>query len=123
MAERSSPNCKCQQKQAEVMKKGHQLGLDELMIVNPGPLGGQRPSFWARTAPCIRFTVGRRHRAAGNRRAFPGRRRHVVSGAGLRRVRTAERVRAQAMVLEKRRVRAWPLLPRRRWNALRGQDR
>ena len=36
MAERSSPNCKCQQKRAETMNKTHQLGLDELMIVNPG---------------------------------------------------------------------------------------
>jgi hypothetical protein len=41
MAERSAPNCKCQQKQAEAMKKGHQLGLDELMIVNPGQPGGE----------------------------------------------------------------------------------
>jgi hypothetical protein len=36
MAERSAPNCKCAQKQAEAMKKGHHLGLDELMIVNAG---------------------------------------------------------------------------------------
>ena len=35
MAERSSPNCKCQQKRAETMNKAHQPGLDELMIVNP----------------------------------------------------------------------------------------
>ena len=41
MAERSSPNCKCQQKQAEAMKSGRQLGLDELMIVNPGPLAAE----------------------------------------------------------------------------------
>jgi hypothetical protein len=41
MAERSAPNCKCQQKQAEAMKQSHQLGLDELMIVNPGPPGGE----------------------------------------------------------------------------------
>ena len=41
MAERSAPNCKCQQKQAEAMKKAHQLGLDELMIVNPGQPGGE----------------------------------------------------------------------------------
>jgi hypothetical protein len=40
MAERSAPNCKCAQKQAEAMKKGHHLGLDELMIVNPGPIAG-----------------------------------------------------------------------------------
>jgi hypothetical protein len=37
MTSPSSPNCKCQQKQG--MKKGQQLGLDELMIVNPGPSG------------------------------------------------------------------------------------
>jgi hypothetical protein len=41
MAERSAPKCKCQQKQAEAMKKSHQLGLDELMIVNPGQPGGE----------------------------------------------------------------------------------
>jgi hypothetical protein len=41
MAERSSPNCKCQQKQPEAVKSGRQLGLDELMIVNPGPLAGE----------------------------------------------------------------------------------
>ncbi len=39
MANPSSPNCKCQQKQGDAMKKGQQLGLDELMIVNPGPPG------------------------------------------------------------------------------------
>jgi hypothetical protein len=39
MANSASPNCKCQQTQGEAMKQGHQLGLDELMIVNPGPLG------------------------------------------------------------------------------------
>jgi hypothetical protein len=39
MADRSSPNCKCRQKQGDEMKKGQQLGLDELMIVNPGPPG------------------------------------------------------------------------------------
>jgi hypothetical protein len=37
MADPSSPNCKCRQKQGDAMKKGQQLGLDELMIVNPGP--------------------------------------------------------------------------------------
>ena len=41
MAERSVPNCKCQQRQAKAMKKGQQLGLDELMIVNPGHPGGE----------------------------------------------------------------------------------
>jgi hypothetical protein len=41
MAERSAPNCKCQQKQAEAMKNRHQLGLDELMIVNPGSMAGE----------------------------------------------------------------------------------
>ena len=39
MANPSSPNCKCRQKQGEAMKKGQQLGLDELMIVNPGSPG------------------------------------------------------------------------------------
>jgi len=39
MANPTSPNCKCQQKQPEVMKQGQPLGLDELMIVNPGPSG------------------------------------------------------------------------------------
>jgi hypothetical protein len=39
MADPSSPNCKCRQKQGDAMKKGQQLGLDELIIVNPGPLG------------------------------------------------------------------------------------
>lgn len=38
-ADRSSPNCRFQQKQGEAMVKGQQLGLDELMIVNPGPSG------------------------------------------------------------------------------------
>jgi hypothetical protein len=41
MAERSAPNCKCAQKRAEAMKKGHHQGLDELMIVNPGRPGGE----------------------------------------------------------------------------------
>jgi hypothetical protein len=31
----SSPPCECQQKQGDAMRKGPQLGLDELMIVNP----------------------------------------------------------------------------------------
>jgi hypothetical protein len=39
MAERPKSNCECQ-KQAEAGKKGQQLGLDELMIVNPGPIAG-----------------------------------------------------------------------------------
>ncbi len=41
MADRSSssPNCKCRQKQGDAIKKGQPLGLDELMIVNPGPPG------------------------------------------------------------------------------------
>jgi hypothetical protein len=40
MANGSPPHCTCRQGQAEAMKKGHQLGLDELMIVNPGPIAG-----------------------------------------------------------------------------------
>lgn len=39
MANPSSPRCQCQQKQGESMRKGQQLGLDELMIVNPSPSG------------------------------------------------------------------------------------
>ena len=39
MANRSSPNCKCRQGQGDAVKKSQQLGLDELMIVNPGPPG------------------------------------------------------------------------------------
>jgi hypothetical protein len=39
MANRSSPNCKCRQKQGQAVKQGQQLGLDELMIVNPSSLG------------------------------------------------------------------------------------
>jgi hypothetical protein len=39
MANPASPNCKCRQRQGEAMKKGQQLGLNELMIVNPGPPG------------------------------------------------------------------------------------
>jgi hypothetical protein len=39
MANPASPNCKCQQNQGEAMQQGQQLGLDELMIVNPGPSG------------------------------------------------------------------------------------
>jgi hypothetical protein len=41
MANGSPPHCTCRQGQAEAMKKGRQLGLDELMIVNPGPLAGE----------------------------------------------------------------------------------
>jgi hypothetical protein len=41
MSDRSSANCKCQQRQAEAMKNSQQLGLDELMIVNPGPIAGE----------------------------------------------------------------------------------
>jgi hypothetical protein len=37
MANPSSPQCECQQKQGDAMRKDQQLGLDELMIVNPSP--------------------------------------------------------------------------------------
>jgi hypothetical protein len=37
MANRSSPTRKCRLKQGDAMKKSQQPGLDELMIVNPGP--------------------------------------------------------------------------------------
>lgn len=39
MADRSSSNCTCRHKQAEVTTMNKQLGLDELMIINPGPPG------------------------------------------------------------------------------------
>ncbi|MFH0343579.1 MAG: hypothetical protein ACHBNF_15970 [Chromatiales bacterium] len=39
MANSPSANGKCRQKQVDAMKKGQPLGLDELMIVNPGPPG------------------------------------------------------------------------------------
>ena len=39
MAECPKPHCDCE-KQAKTAKKGQQLGLDELMIVNPGPMEG-----------------------------------------------------------------------------------
>jgi len=39
MANPSSPQCECRQKQGDAMRKGQQLGLDELMIVNPSPSG------------------------------------------------------------------------------------
>jgi hypothetical protein len=41
MANPASPNCKCRQKQGEAMKKGQQLGLDELTIANPGSSGAE----------------------------------------------------------------------------------
>ncbi len=34
-----SHNCKCRQKERDAMRTGQQLGLDELMIVNPGAPG------------------------------------------------------------------------------------
>lgn len=39
MADRSSSDCKCRQKQGKGMKMSQQLGLDELMIVNPSSSG------------------------------------------------------------------------------------
>jgi hypothetical protein len=33
------PDCKCRQKQGDEVRKDQQLGLDELMIVNPGSSG------------------------------------------------------------------------------------
>jgi len=44
MAECPKPHCECQ-KQAKTGKKGQQLGLDELMIVNPGPMAGGEAVF------------------------------------------------------------------------------
>jgi hypothetical protein len=37
----SPPDCRCRQKQGNETKKVQQLGLDELMIVNPGPVGAE----------------------------------------------------------------------------------
>jgi len=39
MADSPSPKCTCRQKQGKAMKVSQQLGLDELMIVNPSSSG------------------------------------------------------------------------------------
>lgn len=41
MASSSFPNYKCRQQPEEAMKNGQQLGLDELMIVNPSSSGSE----------------------------------------------------------------------------------
>ncbi|HXH14318.1 MAG TPA: hypothetical protein VNP04_31720 [Alphaproteobacteria bacterium] len=39
MANPSSPQCQCRQKQRQAIRKDQRLGLDELMIVNPSTSG------------------------------------------------------------------------------------